>query len=111
MFYASELIEDARDLLSDSVEPFRWEEATLLDWLGDGMSQLFSSRPDLFYEDSILVTCPERPAAVSDQVQVSPEGKPVLVNYIVYRSLLRDNEDSETFQQAARFLELYKMGI
>ena len=108
---ASTLIPKVRDLVSDASEPYRWEDSTMLDWLNEGVAAMFEAHPEFFYTSSVVVDPPDLLVAVDVDISTTQTGQKVLINYVAYRCLLRDNEDSETLQQATKFLELYAMGV
>ena len=110
-YAASEIIRKVRDLISDSESPYRWEDATMLDWTNDAQSAMFDNHPEGFYSDEVVTSQPPNVTATSDTLTTTQTGQRVLVNYVCYKCLSRDNEDSETLKQASLFLEQYAMGV
>ena len=122
-YAASVLIRKVRDLISDSEEPFRWPDdlpavgepghfgASMLDWINEAASAMFENHPEFYYVDSVVTSPPASVIAVVDTLTTTQTGQKILINYVAYRCLSRDNEDPETLQQAARFLEAYAMGV
>jgi hypothetical protein len=112
MTYAvSALIPKVRDLISDAESPYRWDDGTMLDWLNEGVAAMFENHPEFYYVDSVVTTPPATLTATNELLTTTQTGQKVLINYVCYRCLSRDNEDPETLQQAARFLEAYAMGV
>ena len=111
-YAASVLIDKVRDLISDTFGPdYRWSTVTMVHWLNEGVAAMFEMHPEFFYVDSVVTEAPEPLASASIDLITTQTGQKVLINYVAYRCLLRDNEDSETLQQATKFLELYSMGV
>jgi hypothetical protein len=110
-YKASVLIAKVRDLISDDQTPYRWTADTILDWLNEGVAALFESHPEFFYVDSVVTSPPVELTVDSETLTTTQSGQKILINYTAYRCLARDNEDPETLQQAARFLEAYTLGI
>jgi hypothetical protein len=108
---ASTLITKTRDLISDSESPFRWDDSTMVDWLDEAQAAMFENHPEFYYVDSVVTTPPIKLGGVGSTLDTTQTGQKVLINYVAYRCLSRDNEDPETMQQAARFLEAYAMGV
>ena len=111
-YLALNLFEKVRDLISDDEEPYRWDNATMLDWLNEAQAALFESRPEFYFTGSVVV---DPPAILTDwnatNLDTTQTGQKLLINYVAYRCLSRDNEDAETMQMAKSFLELYSMGV
>lgn len=106
------LLNKARDLISDSEAPYRWENATMLDWLNEAQAALFEAHPEFFYVDSVVVDPPEELSDWDVTLMTTTQtGQKILINYVAYRCLSRDNEDPETMQMAGKFLEVYGMGV
>lgn len=77
---------------------------------------MFEAHPEFYYTDSVVTELPLLPSGeyVSseyDELDTTQTGQKLLINYVAYRCLSRDNEDPETMQMASRFLELYGMGV
>jgi hypothetical protein len=110
-YRADALYPKVRDLISDDQEPYRWTNATMLDWLNEGAAAMFENHPEFYYVDSVVTALPATLTGDADTLTTTQTGQKVLINYVAYRCLSRDNEDPETLQQAARFLEAYAMGV
>jgi hypothetical protein len=111
IYEASVLIAKVRDLISDDQSPYRWEDATIIDWLNEAQASMFEAHPEFFYTTSVVVDPPASVTVAVDQLDTTQTGQKLLINYCAYRCLSRDNEDPETMQMASRFLELYGMGV
>ena len=110
-YQADVLYLKVRDLISDDLAPYRWSDDTMLDWLNEGAAAMFENHPEFYYVDSVVTTPPTTLSGGADTLTTTQTGQKVLINYVAYRCLSRDNEDPETLQQAARFLEAYAMGV
>jgi hypothetical protein len=110
-YAASVLILKVRDLISDSESPYRWADSTMLDWLNEAMAAMFENHPEFYYVNSVVTALPTTLTSTVELITTTQTGQKVLINYVAYRCLSRDNEDPETLQQAARFLEAYAMGV
>ena len=110
-YKVSLLIPKVRDLISDSVEPFRWSNETMIDWINEGVASMFETHPEFFYTTELVLTPPDAVGSVEDSLYTTQTGQKVLINYVAYRCLSRDNESPENKQLAKEFLELYAMGV
>ena len=110
-YTAAILITKTRDLISDALSPYRWEDTTMVDWLNEGMAAMFENHPEFYYVSEVVTTPPNSLTSTVDELTTTQSGQKVLINYVAYRCLSRDNEDPETLKQAAQFLELYAMGV
>lgn len=100
-----------RDLISDSMTPYRWEDSTMFDWINEAVATLFENHPEFFYTSSIVVAPPNEIGDLNHSIDATITGIKIIVNYTCYRCLARDNEDPETLAQAKQFLEIYSVGI
>lgn len=108
---ASAILTKTRDLISDSEVPYRWDDPTMIFWLNEAQASMFEAHPEFYYVDSVVVDPPSEVTATVDEVSVTQTGQKLLINYVAYRCLSRDNEDPETMKAAGTFLELYGMGV
>lgn len=111
-YAASVLILKVRDLISDDQGPeYRWADGTMVDWLNEAAASMFEAHPEFYYVDEVVTTPPATITGATDQLTSTQTGQKLLINYVAYRCLSRDNEDPETMQAAGKFLELYGMGV
>ena len=110
-YAASVLILKVRDLISDSESPYRWLDATMLDWLNEATAALFEGHPEFYYVDSVVTVPPATLTIVTDTLITTQSGQKILINYVAYRCLSRDSEDPETLAQAKQFLQIYGLGV
>lgn len=111
-YAAAVLILKVRDLISDSEEPYRWDSSpTMIDWLNEAAASMFEAHPEFYYTDSVVTDPPATVTAPVDTLTTTQTGQKLLINYVAYRCLSRDNEDPETLKAASQFLELYGMGV
>lgn len=94
-------LSEARVLLQDTVEPYRYETKDLIDCLNTGMLEARRLRADLFLPRfQIPWTDPVTADVSGVKVPLDPMYRPSLVYYIVGRAQLRD-EEATTDQRAA----------
>lgn len=116
-YQAASLILKVRDLISDDQGPeYRWTDSTMVDWINEAASSMFESHPEFYYTTEVVTTLPVTElglyvTAKEDSMETTQTGQKLLINYVAYRCLSRDNEDPETMQAAGRFLEIYGMGV
>ena len=111
---ALETVEDyvaeARTLLQDLIEPYRYTDAELLSALNMTLLDVRRLRPDLFLGDGITTTLDEieQFAAVNaDEVDIEQQFRYAVLFGVCASALLRDSED-DTDQRAGKFLKLFR---
>ena len=87
-------INEARVLLQDTVAPFRYSDADLIRELNWAVLEAKRLRPDLFFEYRGKNVYPTF-TTVTDHVPFEDVYCPALVYYIVGKSTLRDEEDTD----------------
>lgn len=93
----------ARVLLQDTLEPFRYPTADLINNLNAGLLDARRLRPDLF-----LYTPTDVPSysATSEIVDIDQQYRMALVYYVAGQAQLRDEEDV-TDARAAAFIDRF----
>jgi len=93
----------ARVLLQDTLEPFRYPTANLIDNLNVGLLDVRRLRPDLF-----LYTSTDVPSysATSEIVDIDQQYRMALVYFVVGQTQMRDEEDV-TDARAVLFMQKF----
>lgn len=94
----------ARTLLSDTVEPYRYSDGSLVFGLSASLLEARKLRPDLFL--GRLDDVPEFTANDSSEVEFDQQYRVALLYYIVGHAQLRDDEDTQD-ARAATFLNKF----
>jgi hypothetical protein len=100
----AQYLSEARVLLQDTIEPYRYETAQLVDCLNVGILEARRLRADLFLPRfEIPWADPVTVDLTTIKVPLDPMYRSSLVYYIVGRAQLRD-EESTTDQRASAFM-------
>ena len=86
----SDVITQARELLQDKVSPYRYSDASMIVAINEAMYEARRLRPDMFL--SLLRTTLTRVDATGDTLPLDDQFFPQLVNYVVGRSEMREDE-------------------
>lgn len=102
---ADDVIERVREHLTDTVETYRYSDAELTDAVTSAVAQLADDRPDVkLKNDGTLLST----VAVTD---LDDGYKETLVNWICFRMLMKDGEDTHNMQLSQMHLAAYKDAI
>ncbi len=107
----SAVLTRVRDLISDSVKPFRWEDPILITWMNDGQSEIYQERPDAFYRNEITINEPPELTKIGDTVTIRTNFTSELVNFVVQRALARDAEHVPNAVLSGAYSREFKEGI
>lgn len=105
--HVEDYIEDARTLLLDETEPFRYDDPSLLRAFNMTLLRARALRPDLFvykYGDDV----PSYSAIDSTDVCIEPQFRLALVYGLMGHALARDEEDVQD-ARAETFMETFEM--
>ncbi len=86
-------LEEARTLLQDKHEPYRYSDAELVSALNIGLAEARRVRADLFLPRGDIPFFATG-SSVNTKVPMEPMYRPTLVYYIVGRAQLRDDENT-----------------
>ncbi len=102
----SDYLTTARTLLQDTLVPYRYSDAELIDALNMAVMEARRLRPDLLksYFNSSLPSFSA--AALGAAVPIDPQYRAAFVYYIVGMATLRDGEDGQD-TRAASFLNKF----
>lgn len=95
----AKLIETARVLLQDTIEPYRYDDASLLVGLNAGLLEARRLRPDIFLNNSSSV--PEYNVVDTTTVAIDQQFRTALLYYIIGHAQLRDEEDTQDARSSA----------
>lgn len=95
----AKVITEARTLLQDLVEPYRYSDADLLIALNLGLQTARRLRADLFL--SVSFTLPNYTANDTTTFAIDEQYRLLFVYFVVGHVQLRDDEDSEDGRAAA----------
>jgi hypothetical protein len=86
------VVSEARVLLQDTVEPYRYSTAELVEALNIGILEARRLRPELFVGAPYMMASY---SATSDSFDLDPMYRPSFVYYVAGRAQLRDDEPSQ----------------
>lgn len=97
----ADYVTQARTLLLDEIEPYRYPTADLVDALNNGILEARRLRPDLFlaYFNTSLPSYSA--SSLSTSVFVDPQYRMSFVYYIVGQAQLRDDEPNQDTRASA----------
>lgn len=101
---ANEIFIEARRLLQDTEEPYRWSNERLHDALQLGINALASIRPETRYVDGLLTDGVMLPADDSASFPVNYRYKDALVCFVVHQCYADDSSDTVNSQLSKDFL-------
>jgi len=107
----------ARAVLSDQSATYRWPTADLVDYLNEGVAELWSRRPetrclaDGSVADRELVAYDAGTEAYSGLAAVDDEWGGALVDFVVYRALDADGVDEMNARAAADHLAAFERRV
>ena len=105
---ASKPIERVRDLLRDTKKPYRWSDEELSVWATEGLRDIWRRRPEFtFNDDDIEIDAPPMIQDTTSDVRLIGTFLPCLVNYMCYRAMSRDGEESPNFAVAQQYFGSY----
>lgn len=96
-FNVSTLVINARLLLNDSKEAYRFTENTLLAWVWEGQAEIMRRAPQ-YAPEGVLI---------SETPIVSVACQQALTSYVVSRALMQDSEDG-AMQRAQEHMNLFE---
>jgi hypothetical protein len=87
---------EARRLLQDTVQPYRYSDTNLVSALNMGLLEARRLRPDLFLNSGLRSAVPAFGSPiVSANVPIDPQYRAALVYYIVGQTQLMDEETTQ----------------
>lgn len=92
-----EIITRARELIQDTITPYRYSDASMLDILNSGLLEIRLKRPDLFLPSR---QAPEYTSS-SAALALDPQYRMSLVYYVAGHAQLRDDEDTQDSRASA----------
>ena len=104
---ASKPIDQVRQLLRDTVKPFRWEDTTLSLWASEGVLDIFRRKPEMTFIDDVEINEPSKVTAPTSDVRLVDRFQNVLENYMCFMAMSRDGEDSPNAALAMTYKQLY----
>lgn len=105
---ASEVISEARRILHDQNETYRWPDSDLIKYLNQGQRDLYTKRPEFWMNDLGAINLLAPAIALTTDLTISDDRVTShLANFVVYKALSEDNADTENFNRALAFKAQY----
>lgn len=104
---ASDVITRVREIVSDEITPFRYENAELLRYISDGQVQLFRRHPEATYSTTVNVTAPSAVESPTSDLVITDDFSDAIIYYCAWRTLSKDAEDSVNLSLAENFRNKY----
>jgi len=102
-----ELCTRIRRLIGDEPATHRVADTELFDHIYDGLTALWSTHPEAFYLDDIILDPPELPTATTDESGIDPIYAQAVAFFAAHRYFLQDSEAAGNAASADRFYQLY----
>jgi len=99
----SGFISRVRELISDEVEEYRYDDTELMTYITDGQNQIWRRHPEAFYVSSVTTTAPSAITETDDILSISDDYIDTLLYYVAFRALSKDSEDSVNMNLAATY--------
>ena len=96
-------INEARAVLQDEVQPYRYSDADLISAMGMGIYEMRRVRPDLFVGSFSSLQSLDRTSPASTTVNIDPQYRKTLLYYVLGHVNLREDEQAEE-SRAAGFM-------
>lgn len=106
MATVQQVIDRGRVPLNDS-DKVRYTDPALLDFLNDGMAEIYALRPDLLFGK--YGTTPA-PLALTDTFPLSGKHEVSIKHYLVYRAEMTDDEHVNS-NRAAQVYKLFRESV
>jgi len=111
---AASILRTARRLLNDSAS-VRWSDDTMVEYMNDGLRELYQVRPDIFLQttDSMPAVETLTVAAVREgyQVAIGEEWRRPLANFMAGQAWLENDDDPRALEKGARFIEQFNAAM
>ncbi len=106
----SDYLSDARTLLQDTIQPYRYDDPSLVLALNVTLMDARAKRPDLFLGDLTKTRFHHigsfDPGDVDDEVHIEVQFRLAILYGTLAHALARDQEDTQDARSAA-FMQLY----
>lgn len=96
--------QEARRILQDSVQPYRWSSSEIRDAVQEGVCALNAIRPETRYIDGSLVDYVVIPESDTADIAINRRYREALVFYAVYKCYLNDAADTVNAQLSELYL-------
>ncbi len=101
---AADIISRVRDLISDTVEEYRWGDTRLLRYISDGLQEIWRLAPDAFHLTSVVIDAPDEATATNSTISMRTEYRAALCSYVCWRALGEDAEDVDNMDLSKQHL-------
>jgi hypothetical protein len=110
---AGNVIDRVRALLKDDYNGYyRWSDDYMFDCIDEGQRRLSEKRPASLFTSTAPTTLDiTEITATGDTLQVDDMYKQAMVNYVCYRCLSIDSEDSASMELAGQYLGAFEEAI
>ncbi len=96
-----------RNLINDTVSPYRWEDTVLLDWINDGVRDVRRLRPDAKFDSNANVVAYSSASATGDTLILDNEWKTALVEYVCFKCFDQDGADEADLKRMYQHKKQY----
>ena len=101
-FTVNNVITEARILVADEDQPYRWTESQMKDKVNEGLHAVFTERPDAYTQ--IAVGPISDLDSLYDEVPLQPPFKQALIYYVAGHFLATRSSDKSIRVQGREFL-------
>ena len=112
MITAQKIIDRVRRTLHDTnSSAYRWPNSVLINYINDGLNDLYNRRPEFWLNDNTLVLQDLLEALETDMtVDLLVSGRTLqgLSGFVIYRALSEDDADTENLNRAVVYRSQYE---
>ena len=87
------IITEVRDMVSDTVTPYRWSDTLIRRYIYDGEMMCVKNHPESQYDTAVANTDPVLYTSADGDTTVTERWKVPLCHYVAWRLLVEDAED------------------
>jgi hypothetical protein len=105
---AQEIINRAREILKDDIEPYRLPDAYFFPPISDVLYEIEARRPDMLIQANGTFATVTDISAVGDTINFPDRTREAMACYVSYRSYISEDADRHNSSQAAALLGRYE---
>ena len=109
----SKFLDHVRRSISDSKIPYRWTNETIVDYVNDGIIEIYTYHPECVYVSAVSTAEPVELKffQLNHDVPITNFFINALEHYVAYRCLSEDSEDNANMALAGDHYKLFLGGM
>lgn len=106
---AQEIVTRVRSLIKDEFISYRWSDAYMFTSITEASRKIAEKRPDSLFTTTVPTTnIITTITALTDVLQINDRYKESIENYVCYRCMQKDSEDTSNMALADKYLEKFE---